>query len=409
MQLTKENYLNEIASRPIRHFNINLTNQCNLRCYYCFAEHNPRNISWDTMKAVINFAIDQYFKKEKWEDTLNFTYFGGEPMLRYNDIIVPSVLYIKEIFKKKNIDKKFWPGFSITTNGTLLNKERLEFFKEHDFSLLLSIDGNEESQNCNRPKENGEGSFKDIVKNIPDLLEFFPNTTFRSTLTPKTVDKIMDNYFFAQDMGFNSYFLIPNECEEWTEEQKLMMTYQIGLMSEYFYESVSNQIEPLYFSPLMKSFEMLLNPPVFSKGVHRCGLGTASVGISTEGKISGCQEYSSFIEEKDLFFIGDVFNGIDQEKHLKLLNAYLAEDHIKPINKECDKENCICYDICNRSTCPSKNYTLYENMNLNSEIICHWKRICYYSAENLLERAAKENNKNFQSYLKHYLPKGMKH
>ena len=48
-------------------------------------------------------------------------------------------------------------------------------------------------------------------------------------------------------------------------------------------------------------------------------------------------------------------------------------------------------------------------MNLNSDIICHWKKICYYSAENLLERAAKENNKEFQQYLKYFLPKAVRY
>lgn len=402
--MNQQEYMETIATRPIKHFNINLTNQCNLRCYYCFAEHNPRNISWETMQAVIDFAIHQWLEKEKWEDILNFTFFGGEPMLRYDDIIVPSVKYIKDIFKEKNIPTKYWPGFSITTNGTLLNREKLEFFKEHDFCVLLSIDGDEESQNFNRPKIDGSGSFADVKRNIPDIIELFPNITFRSTLTPYTVDKIMKNYFFAQDNGFKSYFLIPNECEPWTEEQKTMLTLQIGLMGEYFYESVSNQIDPLYFSPLMKAFEMIITPPPFEKGVHRCGLGTASVGISTEGKISGCQEYSSYIEENDLFYIGDVFNGIDIDKHLTLLNAYMKDNHIKPINNTCD-ENCICYNFCNRNTCPSKNYTLYKDMNLNSDIICHWKKTLYWEAELLLTRAAKENNKNFQKYLQFYLPK----
>ena len=57
--MTQEDYQKNIATRPIRHFNINLTNQCNLRCYYCFAEHNPRNITWDTMKATIDFALNR--------------------------------------------------------------------------------------------------------------------------------------------------------------------------------------------------------------------------------------------------------------------------------------------------------------------------------------------------------------
>lgn len=398
-----EDYQKHIATKPIRHFNINLTNQCNLRCYYCFAEHNPRNLSWETMKAIVDFAVKQYFEKERWEDTLNFTFFGGEPMLRYNDIIVPTVHYVKSIFEEKNIEKKYWPGFSITTNGTLLDREKLEFFHEHNFYLLLSIDGAEESQNANRPKIDGSGSFKDVAKNFKDLLELFPNTTFRSTLTPKTVDKIIDNYFYAQDLGFKNYFLIPNECEPWSENDKLTLTRQIGLMGEIFYDSIKEKITPIYFSPLMKAFEMILMPQPTTKDVQRCGLGTASVGVSTEGKLSGCQEYSSYISEEDLFYIGDVFNGINQEKHLKLLNSYIEEEHIKPLNGTCD--NCICYNLCNRNTCPSKNYTLHKDVNVNSDIICHWKKTIHWCAESLLIRAAKENNKEFQDYIRYFLPK----
>ena len=404
--MTLNEYKEVIASRPIRHFNINLTNQCNLRCYYCFTEHNPKNLKWETMKAIIEFAEKQWFEKEKREDTLNFTFFGGEPLLRYDEIIVPSVKYIKDIFTEKEVPQKYWPGFSITTNGTLLTKERLDFFREHNFCLLLSIDGNEESQNLNRPKANGEGSFSDIMPHIPDLLERFPNTTFRSTLTPRTVDKIINNYFFAEDCGFNSYFLVPNECEPWSEEQKTMLTYQMGLMTEIIYDSISNKINPLYFSPLMKAIETILIPIPFTKSPHRCGLGTASVGVSVDGKLSGCQEYSTFIEDNDLFCIGDVFNGINEKKHLQLLNNYLQEQHIQPVNGNC--ENCICYDICNRNVCPSKNYTLHKDMNINSEIICHWKKTIYWCAENFLAKAAKENNIAVQEYLRYHLPKGVK-
>ena len=47
-------------------------------------------------------------------------------------------------------------------------------------------------------------------------------------------------------------------------------------------------------------------------------------------------------------------------------------------------------------------------MNLNSDIICHWKKTLYYCAERILEKGAKDNNLNLQSYLIHFLPKGVK-
>jgi uncharacterized protein len=65
-------------------------------------------------------------------------FFGGEPMLRFDDLIKPLV--------EKNPDFQY----SITTNGSLLTKERIDFLAKNNFSVMLSMDGNEETQNYNR-------------------------------------------------------------------------------------------------------------------------------------------------------------------------------------------------------------------------------------------------------------------
>ena len=70
----------------------------------------------------------------------------------------------------------------ITTNGTLLNREKIDFLYNHNIHPLLSIDGAKETQDINRPCQNGESSFDKIIEIIPYLLEKFPKTTFRSTI-----------------------------------------------------------------------------------------------------------------------------------------------------------------------------------------------------------------------------------
>jgi len=55
-------------------------------------------------------------------------------MLCYSTIIVPLVEYCK--LNYPNIFE-----FGMTTNGTLLDKEKIDFLKENNFNLLLSIDG----------------------------------------------------------------------------------------------------------------------------------------------------------------------------------------------------------------------------------------------------------------------------
>ena len=59
-------------------------------------------------------------------------------MLCYNSIIVPIVNYCNEKYPN-DFD------FGMTTNGTLLNDEVIKWLREHEFSLLLSIDGDKKT------------------------------------------------------------------------------------------------------------------------------------------------------------------------------------------------------------------------------------------------------------------------
>ena len=73
----------------------------------------------------------------KLKGTINF--FGGEPLLRYYDIIEPLVLIVE-----KDYPDCF--NFGITTNGVLLDKEKIDFLYEHNIIPLLSMDGDKETQ-----------------------------------------------------------------------------------------------------------------------------------------------------------------------------------------------------------------------------------------------------------------------
>jgi len=58
------------------------------------------------------------------------------------------------------------------------------------------------------------------------------------------------------------------------------------------------------------------------RSVNRCGLGTSLGSIGYDGSIFGCQEQTSK-KENNIFYIGNIYeNGIDQEKHKKLLTLY---------------------------------------------------------------------------------------
>lgn len=99
-----------------------LTNQCNKRCKYCDLEFKNRSISEKDIDLFIDFISNN-----KAEYNINF--FWWEPLLEYD-----KIKYFVD--KTKGSISKF----SVWTNGLLLNKEKLEFFKNNNIRIYLSID-----------------------------------------------------------------------------------------------------------------------------------------------------------------------------------------------------------------------------------------------------------------------------
>ena len=191
---------------------LNVTDSCNLACKYCFVQQKPHFMTIDLAKQTIDWLINNLIKRNELPNVdklekVDVTFFGGEPTLLYDDIIVPLVQYAEEKYLNK-------VQFSITTNGTLLNKNRIDFLSNHNIIPLLSIDGAKETQDFNRPQRNGKGSFDLVEANIDYLLDKFPNTTFRATLYQPTVKNLYKNYLYATKKGFKNIFICPNAREK---------------------------------------------------------------------------------------------------------------------------------------------------------------------------------------------------
>ena len=122
---------------------LNLTEDCNLRCKYCFFSEeydNTRNRTANMMneKTALD-ALDYYFKEFKKVLEYNpnkkcvVTFYGGEPLLNF------EVLKKCVEFTKKNCPTNYI--FNITTNGLLLQKDVADYLVENDFYISISLDG----------------------------------------------------------------------------------------------------------------------------------------------------------------------------------------------------------------------------------------------------------------------------
>lgn len=94
--------------------------------------------------------------------SLNLSWFGGEPLLYFYEIVYPLSKYAKELCEKNSI-----PFIStITTNAYCMDEAMIERFSEIDlYGFQITLDGHRERHDKIR-NNNGEPSYDKIIRNI---------------------------------------------------------------------------------------------------------------------------------------------------------------------------------------------------------------------------------------------------
>lgn len=185
-----------------------LTQKCNMRCVYCFygdlykhSEHTNRDKELDVEIAYIMIdAICSQMKSVKnisVKKKIILGFYGGEPLLRFD--LIKKIVDYSEFHSSSD----FYFTYSLTTNGILLRKY-IDYMVDHNFSLMISLDGNFENSNY-RITPNGKNLFQDIFETLKYIKSKYPsffenNISFNSVLHDKnTVNDIVS--FFQQEFN----------------------------------------------------------------------------------------------------------------------------------------------------------------------------------------------------------------
>lgn len=349
-------------------------------------------MTYETAKTAAEFLIKN---AEETNVTPSINFFGGEPMLMWDSIIVPLTTWIRDEYKKPF-------SLGITTNGTLLTEERIEFLKKNGINLLFSIDGGKETQDYNRPYSNGEGSFDSLKSIIPSIVENFKNVTFRMTVIPPTCHNLFNDIKFAADSGFKNFFAIPNVFEEWNDEAKTAAENEIRKYGDYYIDCMRNGNNPIYFSTFEMAFTdiKMINNAILtkqfrntpkSKSNGKCGLGSGVfASIHPNGNLYGCQEMTSNEGEESIFYIGNIFTGVDDKRRYALMELYDTETITGEKCNEC-KYNRIC-----DGGCVANNYLVTGNLAHLPEVFCWWRRLILDEAIRVMQILGTENNEMFK-------------
>ena len=355
-------------NRPkIRELYFILTHKCNLECKYCFVSQKN-----ETMSCEVSFAGIDYLAKNVGEGqvaTVNL--FGGEPLLMWSQTIVPTILYAEAMYPGKI-------KFNMTSNCVLLDKEKSDFLIKHKVGLLTSFDGCKETQDYNRPFHNGEGSYDTVYNNIMAHKEnggFLG--TMRSTVHPGTAHLMFENYMQAINMGYRSWFFIPDSFSTYTEQNIADYEKALFKIADHYIDFwKEHNRRPIEISNVEKDLPQALED-LNRTGVgldlpmrplsQRCGFGqNFGAALAPTGDIYGCQQMTSN-DRNHLFWLGNIFNGgVLEERRDAMLDAFNSEGGRKG-DMEC--ENCSGRSIC-KGGCVATNYAIYGEMRHNSPTWC---------------------------------------
>lgn len=181
---------------------LNPTLECNFNCWYCYEKHPGGHMNENMIERVKKHI--EYMIKKKKITSLSLGWFGGEPMLYFEEVIYPISLFAKKLCKENNI-----PFYnSATTNASLITSLMLEKFKEIDlFGFQITLDGDQKRHDKIR-NEKGKPSFYIIVSNVNMLLKELPlcEITLRINYDTFTLEKCdIKSVFNAIDKEYRKY------------------------------------------------------------------------------------------------------------------------------------------------------------------------------------------------------------
>ena len=348
-----------IRSLPnLQVFTLGLTTKCNLRCTYCCYSGNYRNTrshSNISMKFKDVDKVLNFININASQCPVIISFYGGESLLEID--------ILKEFVRKAQLRWEEDVKFEISTNGTLLTDENIEYFVNHGFSLFISLDGSASIHDRQRIYSNGKGSFEAIRMSLKSFSDNYPDFYKNNVHLMMTVIDVSE---------------MPYIAKEWHEDELLNSktpirissvapNYSSGVENENFDDCLSKYMFILEYYGKHPEYKLLgvfferflaewIDRPIFTLDdtieIPTCVPNNTKLYIDVEGKIGICEKMP------DIYRIGSLSTGLD----FQAINN-IADKTATIIKSRCGK--CHIARLCD--ICPNAIDLSVDEM----DIYCH--------------------------------------
>jgi len=343
--------INKPKNLSINYYELILTENCNLRCKYCFddafSDRTICNYNYTMQLDMIDDIL--LFIKETCSESPSISFFGGEPTMNWE--------FIKK-FVEKSLNNKF--KYTMNSNLLLLNSDMIEFMLKHKIYPIISLDGTRKSHDINRITQNNTGSWDQTMKIFPELISKFKYIgiipTVLMVVSNNNYQYLEESYEFLISLGVNVNILY-NFNVEYTDEA---------------YTSIEKQLTSLFkikkLPPYVDAINRILNNNFYMQQ-NFCHKPNSVTTIAPNGKLFFCHQLVPKMKDFDdnyNEFYGDIYTGYYNNEYYSKLTERVNIDKFK-INKIC--ETCPAVDWC-KGGCLAAMRINSGNYNIISPVLC---------------------------------------
>lgn len=275
---------------------IHVSNTCNLRCKYCYAQGGNYGGNASLMHTkTADKVLKMIYEYPQFQKLKDITFFGGEPLLAWK-----LIEYICKNTQKKQV------RYLLQTNGTILNDNIIKILKEYNIYVTVSIDGFEHMHDYNRIDKFGKGTYQQVIKNIKKMKA----NGIKVVEIQATISSEFANQYTKQEIADVLY--------KSTDVKRIKVEYELQYENETIKaeEDIIQEIEN-FFDKIFKEayifdndvFKVISTILCQKYKDYICSAGNRMVTVDVNGRIFPCQ---LFLDNK-LMYMGESDGEIMEE------------------------------------------------------------------------------------------------
>lgn len=358
-----------------------VTDDCNFRCTYCPQIKEEIYMKHSTIEKAINFFYPFL------EDEVYIAFYGGEPLLAFD-----AVKYTVALLQAKNRERNKKLGFTLTTNGSLITEEMLQFFDHHRFDIMLSFDGL--AQGIGRQP----GSLvptRELMERIH--MEAYPGIKFsiNSVFAPATVNHLPASLQYIVESGGTELNLSFAEDTPWDDTALMVLEQSLAKLSDFL---IINYKEKGTI-PVRDFRSTETGLPAKDKKIFSCAAGSQRIAITPEENIWGCSAFHDYLKSREdssdfqQYWFGKLDDFIKRHDTIypRVLSNYatLSQNFFFTEEQHCF----LCDEVDSCRICPANAAYATSSVGKISPWVCRLNKLQKKERERFREEISTHNKK----------------